>query len=657
MNLKGRVIALSGSFDALGPGEAERRLEAAGVNVTDELTPSTTAFFIGREATDDKGNKAYVQGIPNYDEAALLAALSELEGPASGDDSQPAPLPGLFADPAALAAAGPAELENLLTDADWTSFVPARDLPPLRARLAALEREHGLTPAHRLATNRIRVRGTMLSRPYGHRSKFTALALSPSGTHLATGDWGDGESGTAQVWEVATGRCVNVLERIDGGVGWDGYARTMQWSADGLHLGMAFRTNAVGVWDPFGESFKPRAEAQVTNGNSRPPHWALHPDGRSAYISTGSKHRIGVHGCIPPLEHGVLYWLAEEAEMSHEHILAKGPLPTEIQEACGEELEVDQSPTWSSDGNRLYVANRSEAFVVDVPTGAPLWHTRVSWLAEWSPDGHHLAHVHRGLLHFRDATTGRPTAEPVPAAGSRWDLSLHWGMRGSIARLAAVLNEKAASPGIDVHDDGRLSHQLAVTPAKTALACENKDFAVWAWAPSGDRGAVLTAAGDIEVWSLGNGEPRRLRTLAAPTGTQGVLWGADDVIVAVGETVLRFLQGDTGETIGDYTFLREADAELPLHPDHVYDHFDGRILALDDHTWCLPVEPDMAIAPPERRADIEAHLAWIVDRRFAWPLHWGRFDIWPDAASAVANLRTTSPDTWKLRQAVRETAG
>ncbi|MEV5890337.1 hypothetical protein [Nonomuraea fuscirosea] len=156
-------------------------------------------------------------------------------------------MPGLFADPAALAAAGPAELENLLTDVDWTSFVPARDLPPLRARLTALERDHGVTQAHRLATNRIRVRGTMLSRPYGHRSKFTALALSPSGNHLATGDWGEGASGTAQVWEVATGRCVNVLKWIDGGVGWDGYARTMQWSADGLHLGMAFRTNAVGV--------------------------------------------------------------------------------------------------------------------------------------------------------------------------------------------------------------------------------------------------------------------------------------------------------------------------------------------------------------------------------------------------------------------------
>ncbi|MGW1892264.1 hypothetical protein ACWCP6_18685 [Streptomyces sp. NPDC002004] len=654
MNLKGRVVALSGSFDALGPGEAERRMEAAGVHVTDDLTPSTAAIFTGRETSRDKGNKAYIQGIPNYDEAALLAVLAELESPKNGEGSRPAPVPGPFADPVSVATAGPAELENLLTDADWTAFVPARDLPPLRARLAAIERNHGLTPAHRLATDRIRMRGTMFSRPHGHRSEITALALSPSGSHLATGDWGEGDNGTLQIWEVATGRCVNVLNYIDGGVGWHNTPATVQWSADGLHVGMAFRTNAVGVWDPFGESREPRAEAQVTNGASSPPAWALHPDGRSAYISTGTKHRIGVHGCIPPLEHGVLQWLAEEAELSHEHVLAKGPLPTEIQEACGEELEIDQSPTWSSDGTRLYVANRSEASVVDVPTGTPLWHTRISWPAEWSPDGRHLAHVHRGKLHFCDATTGRPTVEPQPTAGSRGDLSLHWGMRGSVARLAAVHSEEAADPGVDLFDDGQLCYRLAVTPAKSSL---REDFTTWAWAPSGDRGAVLTAAGHIEVWSMSDGEPQWLRTLSAPTGTAGVLWGADDIVVAVGRKALRFLRVRTGETVGDYTFLRQPDTELPLHEDYVYDHFDGRVLALDEHTWCLPIEPDTAIAPPERRADVEAHLAWIVDRRFAWPLHWGRFDIWPDAQTALAHLRTTSPDAGKLRRAVRATAG
>lgn len=654
MNLKGRAIALSGRFDALGPGEAERRLEAAGVHVTDELTPSTAAIFVGREASRDRGNRAYVQGIPSYDEAALLAALAELEEPVS----RTAEPPGSFVDFAALAAAGPAELEEMLRGADWAAFVPARDFPLLRARLMELEGEHGVTAAHRLATNMIRLRGTMVSRPYGHRSNFTALALSPSGTHLATGDWGEGESGTAQVWEVATGRCVNVLKRIDGGIGWDGHARTMQWSADGLHLGMAFRTNAIGVWDPFGESSEPRAEAQVTNGASRPPAWALHPDGRSAYVATWNKDQVGVQGCLAPLEHGKLFWLAEDAEMPHEHILAKGPVPADIREPCGEGLDVDRPPIWSPDGNRLYVANRSEAFVVDVPTGAPLWLThRVDWLAEWSPDGRFLAHIHKGLLHFRDAATGRPAADPAPTAGSRWNLSLHWGMRGDTARLAAVLSEKAAEPGVQVYDDGRLSHRLAVTPAEAALARENKDFAVWAWAPSGDQGAVLTAAGDIEIWSLGDGEPRRLRTLAAPAGTQGVLWGADNMIVAAGEKVLRFLRADSDEIVGDYTFLRKADAELPIHPDYVYDEFDGRILALDEHTWCLPIEPDTAIAPPERRADIETQLAWIVDRRFAWPLHWGRFDIWPDAATAVAHLRTTSPDTKALQEAVRETAG
>ncbi|MEU8837474.1 hypothetical protein [Streptomyces sp900116325] len=119
--------------------------------------------------------------------------------------------------------------------------------------------------------------------------------------------------------------------------------------------------------------------------------------------------------------------------------------------------------------------------------------------------------------------------------------------------------------------------------------------------------------------------------------------------VLMGQQAMRVLRASSDEIVAAYTFLRDVDAGLPFHGDYVYDDFAGRIVALDDHIWCLPVEPDMAIAPPERRANIEAHLAWIIDRRFAWPLHWGRFDIWPDAATAIAHFRTTSPDTKALR--------
>lgn len=646
MELKGREIALSGTFAKLGPGEAERRLEAAGARVTDELTPSTAAIFVGQEESRDKGNRAYALGIQRYDEAALLGALAAAEE----EGSPSSPEPDAFTDLAALAVADPDELEVLLKDADWASFVPARDLPPLRDRLTALERDHGVTPAHVLAGNRIVVRGTTLSRPDGHRSKITAFALSPSGSHLATADRGEGESGTVQVWEVATGRCVNVMRWIDGGVGWPDEADNLQWSADGQHLGMAFRTNAIGVWDPFGKSGDPRAEAQVTDGHSHPPTWALHPDGKSAFVSIGTS-LPGVQGCLPPLHHGVLYWRAEGVEVPHEHILAKGPLPAEL--PCGDELDIDRAPVWSSDGNLLYAANRSEAFVIDVPSGMPLWLVRGTSLAAWSPDRRHLAHVRKNELHFLDANTGNPACDPQAIRGRDSQMSLHWGMRDSTARLAVVLDGQADTPGVDIFDEGRPTHRLDVTPARTP---SDEDFAAWAWAPSGDRAALLTASRDIEIWALADDEPRLLRTLPAPPGAKGVLWGADDVVVAVADKAVRFLRADTGETIGDFTFQSEANAELPLHPEVVYDHFDGRIFALDKRTWCLPVEPNAAIAPPDRRADIEAKLAWIVDRRFAWPLRWGRFHIYADVRSADGNLPMTSPDVWEIRQAAREAA-
>ena len=71
--------------------------------------------------------------------------------------------------------------------------------------------------------------------------------------------------------------------------------------------------------------------------------------------------------------------------------------------------------------------------------------------------------------------------------------------------------EPAREPGVDVFGEAALAHRPALIPAAEP---EGGDSAVWAWAPSGDRAAVLTAAGAVEVWSLGDAEPRRVRTFS-----------------------------------------------------------------------------------------------------------------------------------------------
>lgn len=65
------------------------------------------------------------------------------------------------------------------------------------------------------------------------------------------------------------------------------------------------------------------------------------------------------------------------------------------------------------------------------------------------------------------------------------------------------------------------------------------------------------------MWSLGDAATLE-RTLPAPEGTRGVVWGAGGVVVAIGPTCLRFVRADDGAVLGDHALLREADGLRPL---------------------------------------------------------------------------------------------
>ncbi|MFI6922176.1 WD40 repeat domain-containing protein [Nonomuraea spiralis] len=626
MDFTGRNVMLCGPFQKIGTGEAEQQLVAAGVRVVREVSSDLDAIFEGQ---GDVPTGAYAQGIPIFDEATLLWLLEEPEPVLETD---------LFGTP---------DLERL-ADADWAAFTPERDLLPLRDRLEALEREHGVTDTHRIATQRILERGTTLSRPLGHESELIAFALSPCGRYLATGTWlmeaGQDGFGALQIWEVTTGKCVNTLTRIDGGVGWPGELGAIQWSADARHIGMAFRTNAVGVWDPFGESNEPRAEAQVTDGAPRPPAWAIHPDGWHAFISAGTHEQSGVQGCVVPMQAGRLFWAPE----LHEYTFTNS-LPPEIGR---KELWVERPPLWSPDGALLYCQERGGAFVVDVATGLPTWHAETGWVAAWSPDGRYLAHISQHGVEFLDATNGRPMGLRVHDTSlDRFNTSLHWGTRGAEVRLAVVVSEGRGRIDLGVHIvDERGGLTLPdVTPLN---AVDKGDCEAWAWAPSGDRGALLTAAGEVQIWDLAD-SARLQRAFPVPEGVEGVLWGSGEVIILVSGRRVRFVRAHSGEVMADYTFSGWWQEPGDILEDDLLEHFFQRYVKLTDGTWCIPVEPSAAIAPPERRTKIESSLAWTVDRRFAWPLRWGHFDIWPDVPSAAKGLTFDSPDARAVKAAAR----
>ncbi|MEO3867482.1 WD40 repeat domain-containing protein [Nonomuraea sp. B12E4] len=538
---------------------------------------------------------------------------------------------------------GPEAFEEALRAVDWGAFVPERDLVPLRAALVDLERRHGVVGAHRYATERILERGALLRHPDVHQVELTAQALSPAGRYLAVGDFGgdDYERGaTLQIWEVTTGRCVNVIDWIVGGIGWPGYGEVIQWSADESRLAVVYRSNNVGVWDPFGEDNEPVGTARLTY-SGRPDPFAFAPDGEHAYVRQEADP--GAHGAVVPLDDGAVWphdpRIKPLSDGEHEeHEGAEDDEWYDEDEDEGEDDEdrfVLERVVWSRDGRRLY-GNLYDGRVcsIDAESGRVIWMTEGDrnhdWpCAEWSPDERLLAFHHGGNLVIADALTGRRLSEG-PGYGKVTFMS--WG-----ARLAVV--ECGSRVGV-VDGTGRHRYDLDLAPRQPGYAL---DVRPWAWEPDGDRAACLTAEGRVEIWSLGDEGGERLASFEAPEGALGVHWGADGVLVTLGPKVLRFLRADSGEVIGDFTLLRQPLWPRPLvlgQEDFGADMYPepNPAFALDDETWAAALLPGVVIAPPGREDDLAATLAWAVDRRFAWPVHWGELEVVPDAAAAAGRV-------------------
>ncbi|MGH8879727.1 MAG: BRCT domain-containing protein, partial [Stackebrandtia sp.] len=314
MDVHGKSVVLTGNFLDFTRSEAAKRLTELGAQVKGSVSAKTDLVFAGEKA-GSKADKALALGIPVHDEAALKAVLAggpveDASATEAKNPPQPAGFPSLAEDATA------AEAEKLLRDADWNTFDTEADLPGLRNALLDLENREGVTDAHRLATARLRKRGAPLRHPDGHQGdELSSHALSPDGRYLAVGSWtGDDyeRGGTIQVWEVATGRCVNTLDGIAGGQGWPEFRHTLQWSADGRVLAGEFSISMIGKWDPFGDRVHPPlATVGVTaiSGANRPVGFALHPDGSRVFVHHGNwdvSPGSGVWGCLAPLRR--CYW-------------------------------------------------------------------------------------------------------------------------------------------------------------------------------------------------------------------------------------------------------------------------------------------------------------------------------------------------------------
>ncbi|MEU4328855.1 BRCT domain-containing protein [Nonomuraea dietziae] len=645
MMINGSQIVLAGRFGRLSKDEAKRRLEALGAKVTASVTAGTDLVFAGAKS-GAKAGPAAVRGVPIYDEDALAAVL---DGREPGTAPPSPPFTGVPGEPM-----DPGEALDLLKNADWSAFSPERDTVPLRDALQALERAHGVTDAHRLATARLRDAGALLRHSDVHHGELSGHALSPDGRHLAVGSWtGDDydRGGVLQVFEVATGRCVHAIDGIMGGVGFPGHARSLQWSADGTRIALEYNTNATGVWDPFGTAHEPLADAFFL-ASGRPLGMALAPEGRRAFVYGGGSDLL--RNVVVAMHEGSVAGPPDARPEGTAPIEFSGPSPNECEEICNDEpMFVLGRAFWSRDGSRVYgeAADAYAAISLDVEKRQVAWVLRLeedpeAAAPEWSLDERLLACQRDGRLVIADALTGEPTAELPGYPGA--DV-LCWGPGDRLAVVAPA----GGTVGIVDATTGEHRYDLDVRAA--ASDPRGWDARSWAWSPNGERAACVTAEGRIEIWSLGE-RPERLRVLDGVRRTVGqddhgfgLEWPAADVLIAIGPHAVRFLRPDTGEIVADHPFHHAPASARPLF-------LTGRDLgdqlrlnptfALDEDTWAVAFEDGTVIAPAGRQDDLDGRLCWSVARRFAWPFRWGDREIFPDPAHAGLGAR--SPETDRL---------
>lgn len=534
-------------------------------------------------------------------------------------------------------------LDKLLTSQESLSTV--------RSQLLASEHALGLGDLHRNAIRILRKGNARLVHSQVHASEVVAFAVSPNGRYFATGSWvGDDyeRGGALAVWDIEMGRCVNVLDPIEGGVGWPEYPHCITWTADSERIGVAFNTNSVGFFDPFGETTNPLHYADVTDGWSRPPAFCVLPDGHSMFV--GCWRESKVPGVLVTFKKTT----SKRATKPTLKSMAKAIPAKMVKKLENGHLEPPKRITPSPDGTKLHCINaHGFAYTITLKTGELDYISKVGLPAAYSPDGRFLAHTLAGLVIY-DGATGLPTTNLPMHVGMN---ALHWAKRDSVLRLAGVVsedNEFNAEPGVHIYDDGVYRYSIDVKPRPPNW--DDGDFAAFAWSPSGQRAAVLDGAGRLHIVKLGQ-EVATERTLPMDEELRGIWWAqasSREVIILANRQSLIFVDANTGETIANHRFMQAPETTRPL--DTGSEDLGDRLrpdptFALDDATWAVACPEGVVIAPADKKEKLDAHLAWVVNRRHAWPARWGEMEIVASAADvAKANVKPAGINWKKFKQ-------
>lgn len=285
--------------------------------------------------------------------------------------------------------------------------------------------------------------------------------------------------------------------------------------------------------------------------------------------------------------------------------------------------------SWNHPDRIVGVSGWDQTFALDARTGKLLWDGKAHPPVSFSPDGAEFAMHPAGIVYY-DAATGLPNGKLPMHVGAE---SFVWSRDGR--RMAALVqpeNQWKAEPGVFVYDGGNYRYSPDAPAPRT-----NGAYAA-AWSPDGAKLAV-TSRGRLQIWALGDA-PRLALDVAAPGS--GVSYG-DGVLVAWGSFGLTFVRESDGATIGAFKLAIEASGDSPLASggeDYGAGMAWDPAFPIDGERVAAALPEGVVIGPDEASANVEeidGKIAWVVDRKWAWPWRWGEAKVWPDPAEAAAD--------------------
>lgn len=531
MDLKGKTVCITGKFSELNRKEAEAELEKLGATCSGSVSKNTDILFAGEKA-GSKLAKASSLGVQVLGESDLIAILS---GGAPGE---------------AAPEERPSDDLNALMKAGRVTF-------------------QNNTP---------------------HETDLTGWNISPDGKYFATGSWcGDDyeAGGSLAVWEVATGRCVNQIDHVTGGVGWPDEAGVIQWSQDSRRLGLSFDTNGVGYADPFKEGSGIQNWSYATDGQDHPPQWCWAPDGARMFVSCWGYQQSALAGAIvTPSPHGVdpVYM----AKTGFEDKPEDGP-----------QVGTMRRMVWRPDGIIVGFGHHG-AYAIDSATREMVWsYKEISQIAAIDPKGNQIA-FHHGGLKFLDAKTGKLAYEPKHIGGGDLAFSAdgEW-----LLDVCHAGNADKVTPSIRVYKGPELAGVIDIECGEADYyRKENPQAAFFA-----DNSAIAAIRNDDTLVVFEN-KPGFKKLFEAPAfGAKNIHVG-DAIVLSSKESVAFY-------TLAGKLIARHELFETPnINSEEELFHSAFKPFAQGD-SWGF-VAPKFLITTKDPGAEISA----VVDHKFAYPV-------------------------------------